>query len=290
MCRAMGPQYRRCPYHRNPHVAAVANAKTSVRRLERRIDQLEHAGASDDKMRKGMDRYFQACERLGEREQRAIPELGRPGAKPPASVMTDAGGNESKEYETLPAPRPSAADSLTAESIRELSWDEVSQLYERHADDPEAMEKLELLVDEREAGESGEDNDSSAWQQSEPPYGEGDHISNPTLRSVRKLTPHEIAREEYDNYVYSQYAKCESELSFHLNEKGKAAGIDSMSLFYGPVSRVKKYGSEELNAWFAVNGRHTLASFRYGMFGWDSDFKASYRNRTQGWEHANRNY
>lgn len=54
------------------------------------------------------------------------------------------------------------------------------------------------------------------------------------------------------------------------------------------MSWVKKYGSEELNAWFAVNGRHTLASFRYGMFGWSSDDKASYRNRTQGWEHANR--
>ncbi|MUK01814.1 hypothetical protein GM708_07615 [Vibrio cholerae] len=261
-------------------VAAVAVAKTSVRRFEQRLDRLEHQGASDAKMARTMGNYFQACERLGEREQHAIPDIGRAGAKLPESALDSAGGHEPTEHQALPAPRPSAADSLTAESIRELSWDEVSDLYERHADDPEAMERLEELVDAREAEEGGEDNDSSAWQEAEPPYGEGDHVSNPTLRATRKLTPHEVAREEYDSYVYSQISKCESELSFHLNEKGRAAGISMDSLFTGPVSRVKKYGSEELNAWFAVNGRQSLASFRYGMFGWDSDFKASYRNRT----------
>ena len=290
MCRAKGPDYRRCPYHRNPHVAAVAVAKTSVRRFEQRLEKLEHEGASDAKLSRTMGNYFVACERLGDREQHAIPDIGRAGAKPPESAAESAGGQEPTEHQALPAPHPSAADSLTAESIRELSWNQVSDLYTKHADDPEAMEKLEELVDEREANEGGQDNDSSAWQESEPPYGEGDHVSNPTLRTTRKLTPHEVAREEYDSYVYSQYAKCESELSFHLNEKGRAAGVDVMGLFSGPVSRVKKYGSEELNAWFAVNGRHTLGSFRYAMFGWDSDFKASYRNRTQGWEHANRVY
>lgn len=81
-------------------------------------------------------------------------------------------------------------------------------LYERHADDPEAMEKLEELVDAREAEEGGQDNDSSAWQEPEPPYGEGGYVSNPTLRPTRRVTSHEVAREEYDNYVYSQYAKC----------------------------------------------------------------------------------
>lgn len=297
MCRAANPgpgqphhARRRCPYHDNPHVAAVANAKTSIRRLERRVDRLEHDGAPDEKLNSALERLYTAHERLGSREQLAIPATGRPGAKPPASAVKDGDSAEPKTFQALPAPRPSAADSLTPESVRELSWDEVAELYERHADDPEAMEKLELLVDERERSEGGQENDSSAWQQSEPPYGLGNELTNPTQRKQRKLTPHEVAREEYDNYVYSQYAKCESEVSFHLNEKGRAAGIDSMSLFTGPVSRVKKYGSEELNAWFAVNGRHTLASFRYGMFGWSSDYDASYRNRTQGWEHAHRNY
>jgi hypothetical protein len=300
MCRALNPgpgqppignrKRPRCKCHENRHVQAVANGKTSVRRFEQRIDNLERTGAPDAKIERTLRNYFVACERLGEREQQAIPDIGRTGAKLPESAVQSAGGKDPDEYQALPVPHPSAADSLTAESIRELSWDEVSELYQRHADDPEALEKLEELVDAREADEGGQDNDSSAWQETEPPYGEGDYVSNPTLRATRKATPHEVAREEYDNYVYSQYAKCASELSFHLNEKGRAAGIDAESLFTGPVSRVKKYGSEELNAWFAVNGRHTLASFRYGMFGWASDYKASYRNRTQGWEHANRIY
>ena len=63
-----------------------------------------------------------------------------------------------------------------------------------------------------------------------------------------------------------------------------------MDLFTGPVSRAKKYGTEELQSWFAVNGRHTLGSFRYALFGWASDNAASRRNRMEGWEHASRNY
>ena len=283
MCRPIGNHYRRCPYHTSPIVMAVANAKTSVRRLEKRVDQLEADGAPDDKISRSLERLYAAHERLGTREQHSIPETGRPGTQQPE-------GDDGKSFTALQPPHPTAADSLTSESISQLSWDEVAELYDRHGDDPEAMEKLELLVDEREAKESGHENDSSAWQESEPPYGLGNELTNPTLRKQRKLTPHEVAREEYDNYVYSQYAKCELEVSFHLNEKGRAAGIDAVSLFTGPVSRAKKYGTEELQSWFAVNGRNTLASFRYGMFGWSSDYDASYRNRTQGWDHAHRNY
>lgn len=294
MCRQMGPHYRRCPYHTNPSVMAVANAKTSVRRLEKRVDQLEQDGAPDSVLNRGLERLYRAHERLGSREQHAIPETGRPGAKPPASAVEIAEGAgepvEPQSYTVLPAPRPSAADSLTSESVERLSWDEVAELYERHGDDPEAMEKLEILVDEREAREAGEENDSSAWQQSEPPYGLGSDLSNPTLRTVRKLKPHEVAREEYDNYVYAQYAKCESELSFLVNEKGRRAGVDAMSLFTGPVSRAKKYGTPELQSWFAANGRHTLGSFRYGLFGWASDSDANRRHRLEGWEDAARTF
>lgn len=149
-----------------------------------------------------------ACERLGERGQHAFLDIGRAGAKLPGSAAQSAGGQDPGEYQVLPAPRLSAADSLTAESVRELSWDEVFGLYERHADDPEAMEKLEELVDAREAAEGGQDNDSSVWQESEPPYGEGDYVSNPTLRPTRRVTSHEVAREEYDTYACSPYAKC----------------------------------------------------------------------------------
>ena len=155
MCRPIGNHYRRCPYHTSPTVMAVANAKTSVRRLEKRVDQLEADGAPDDKISRSLDRLYAAHDRLGTREQHAIPETGRPGTPLPE-------GDEGKSFTALQPPHPSAADSLTSESISQLSWDEVAELYDRHGDDPEAMEKLELLVDEREAKESGHENDSSA--------------------------------------------------------------------------------------------------------------------------------
>lgn len=290
MCRALNPgpgqprhAKRRCPYHENPHVAAVANAKTSIRRLENRLDRLENESAPNEKIDKATERLCTAYSRLGSREQQAIPATGRTGVKEPADANTDG---EPTPHQVLPEPQPSAAESLTAESIKNLSWDEVSDLYGRYADDPEAVAKLELLVDEKEAAEGGQENDSTAWQQSAPPFGQGDQTSNPTLRTVRKLTPHEVAREEYDNYVYSQYSKCESELSFMVNPKGLAKGIDGFSLFTGPVSRAKKYGTEELQAWFAMNGRHTLGSFRHGLFGWASDYKAARTTRLEGFENV----
>lgn len=263
MCRAKGPGYRRCPYHSHPLVMAVQSAKLSVQRLERRLDSLDGSAAPMSKITRGVERLVAAVTRLGEREQLAVTGL-------------EAGRG------ALVPPRSSEADSINADDINSMSWDEIGQMFGRYGDDPEALEKLQLLVEEREERENGD-----IWQKGDlPPIGEGDEISNPTLRPTRKLTPHEVAREEYDHYVCAQYAKCESELSFLLNNEGRAKGIDTFSLFSGPVSRVKKYGTEELQAWFAINGRHTLGSFRHAMYGWGSDAKAALNARLEGFENV----
>lgn len=263
MCRAKTAGDRRCPYHRNPLVMAVANAKTSLRRLEKRLDDLEAADAPMAKITRGVERMVAAVTRLGEREQLAIPNL-----------QADAGA--------LAAPHPTRAGEITQESVDGASWDDIGGMYSKYGDDPEALEKLQLLVEAREERENAD-----IWgRDSAPAYGDGDTVTNPTLRKERKLTPHEVAREEYDHYVMAQYRKCESELSFLVNKQGKAKGIDSFSLFSGPVSRVKKYGSEELQAWFAANGRQTLGSFRHAMFGWASDAKAARNTRLEGFENV----
>lgn len=276
MCRAIGPHYRRCPYHQNKAVMASASARTSIKRLERRLDKLEVEGASDRVVLRGVDRLCVAYERLGAREQVAIPEWNE------EKVAREGSGSS----QALAPAAESAADSLTIESIERLSWDEVADLAGGLFDDPEACEKLELLVDERERREQAGGVSSTGWPDDSPDVGQGDWATNPTLRPARKLTPHERAREEYDAYVYAKYAQCESELSFHLNKEGQRKKIDSFSLFSGPVSRVKKYGSEELQSWFARNGRQTLSSYRYAMFGWDSDRKAAERVRLEGFENV----
>lgn len=47
-----------------------------------------------------------------------------------------------------------------------------------------------------------------------------------------------------------------------LNRRGREAGIDERTLFRGPESRVRKYGSEELLNYFEENPRPTEAYFR----------------------------
>lgn len=255
---------------------AIASAKTSTSRLEKRLEKLEAAGAPDHDLRRGVDRLCAAYERLGEREQETLPRLNQEKAEPPAPGQP----------QPLAPAGLSAADSITEATIEGRSWNEVAALAADLWDDPEACEKLEILVEQREAREKAAEGWNTGWPDDSPTVGAGDWVSNPTLRASRNLTPQERAREEYDSYVYAQYARCESELSFHLNEEGKRRGIDSFSLFTGPVSRVKKYGSEELQSWFARNGRHTLGSFRHGLFGWSSDAKAAKRVRLEGFENV----
>lgn len=47
-----------------------------------------------------------------------------------------------------------------------------------------------------------------------------------------------------------------------LNRRGQEAGIDERTLFTGPESRVRKYGSEELLNWFEDHPRPTEAYFQ----------------------------
>lgn len=238
------------------------------------MDDVERHG-TPEQLGKVMGKFSDAMTRLCEREQAAA-------GTSPAKV---AGG-------ALPAPAPTRADEFkNPDAIAHLSWDEVADLMGELNSDPDAQEALTQLIDERDEKERAQLQDKALeaekaqWESHETSTGMPD-ISHLLHSSKRKLTPHERAREEYDNYVYSQYAKCESELSFMLNKKGQAAGVDSFSLFSGPVSRAKKYGSEELQAWFAANGRHTLASYRHVLFGWNSDRKAANNVRTEGFEHV----
>lgn len=274
MCRTAG---RRCPGCGNPQREALRNAKTSVKRLGDSLDRAEKT-ASPERVDELVGKYSDALARMCEREQAAAGT---------STKAAEAGG--------LPAPAPTRAGEFQSPAaIAHLSWDEVSDLVGELNGDPEAQEALTVLVDERDAAEQAARKDKAAAEQAAQTAQWQSHPTapaDPEIASLlhsprRQLTPHERAREEYDNYVYAQYAKCESELSFMLNKEGQAKGVDTFSLFSGPVSRAKKYGSEELQAWFAANGRHTLASYRFAMFNWDSDRKAATNARLEGFENV----
>lgn len=274
MCRVRG---RRCPGCKDPRREALRHAKTSVKRLGDSLDRAERT-ATPERVDELVSRYSDAMARMCEREQAAAGTSVR---------AAEAGG--------LSTPAPTrAGDFQDSDAIAHMSWDEVSDLVGELNSDPDAQEALLTLIDERDEREQAERNDQAAAElaaQTAQWQSYATRPADPEIASFlhaprRQLTPHERAREEYDNYVYAQYAKCESELSFMLNKKGRAAGVDTFSLFSGPVSRAKKYGSEELQGWFAANGRHTLASYRFAMFNWDSDRKAATNVRLEGFENV----
>lgn len=292
MCRSIANGGRRCKYHDDPRIIALQSARQASKRMEERLSAAEANGISDDHLERRVGRLVEAHERTHQREQAVAAAGSQGGHSGPQGTAGNPGGQQDTTTDSadgrqpLGEARPSRASEITADRVNSMDWDELADLGADLDDDPDAWDRLETLVNEREAREAEEasqaqQDDFNAWLTGGSTGGD-DPVTNPAARSSRKLTPHERAREEYDSYVASQYDNAENEIGFMLNKEGRAKGIDAYSLFSGPVSRAKKYGSEELQAWFGRNGRQTLASYRHSIMGWASDRKAAERARTEG--------
>lgn len=69
-------------------------------------------------------------------------------------------------------------------------------------------------------------------------------------------------RDEYWDYVSSRYAAANIDTNCNfLNRLGKKNKVNAWTLFSGPFSRVEKYASDELYAWFEEHGRLTYEDF-----------------------------
>jgi hypothetical protein len=69
-------------------------------------------------------------------------------------------------------------------------------------------------------------------------------------------------RDEWDRYVEVTYNMAlEDTNGVLINRLGREKGIDGYSLFTGPLSRARKYASEELLEFWNQNGRMTMAEF-----------------------------
>jgi hypothetical protein len=92
----------------------------------------------------------------------------------------------------------------------------------------------------------------------------------------------ELARLSYRDHIYGQYISAEADTNGQLlNQAGRGAGIDPHSLFSGPESRVMKYGSDEVKAWFDQNGRVLFEQYQAGLLG-DTAGAAAAGARTGG--------
>lgn len=268
MCRSKAEGGRRCAYHSNPAAMALQSARQAAKRMGDRLEKAEQ-NLSDEQLQQRLERLYTAHERTQQREQ----ALAAIAEKQAAS----ADGSQ-----PVGVAKPSIAPEITEERVNSMSWDEISDFTNEIGNDPEAWDKLATLVDEREARENEE---HQGWFEATTNVDyDSNELTNPAARPARKISAHERVREEYDHYVAAQYFQAENEVGFLLNKEGQAKGIDAFSLFSGPVSRVKKYGSEELQSWFQQNGRQTLSAFRHHITGWHSDHKAAQRSKIESFD------
>lgn len=70
------------------------------------------------------------------------------------------------------------------------------------------------------------------------------------------------ARQAYDDALVAAYVAAEEATNGRLlNDRGRRADIDALSLFMGPEIRAHAYASEELRDWWAQHPRVTFEDF-----------------------------
>jgi hypothetical protein len=179
-----------------------------------------------------------------------------------------------------------------------MSDGDLADMMSKHADDPAVFDKIMEVMDERDAKYMTVQTEATGAKiksvTDTPPVPvklDPSPTTNPAARKARNLTQAEKASEEYQNYAMSQYNRALDDLNgVLLNAKGKAhargaGGSDlEMNIFRGSAATGRKYASEELLRWWEEQGRETLGSFRYKMYGWSNDRKAAQTVRNLGYE------
>lgn len=90
----------------------------------------------------------------------------------------------------------------------------------------------------------------------------------------------DAVRRSFDEFTGLQYLLAEQATNGHmLSKAGQAAGIDPLTLFSGPITRARKYASEDLARWWGENGRMNLTEFRAQVLGGAKDKAAATKTK-----------
>lgn len=172
--------------------------------------------------------------------------------------------------------QPTTADTLTYDSTLHWSDDKLMDSIAEYADDPEAVDRILEIIDQREAAAvvkaAEREQLQDAWARQEAKdraeieARQAAAGSKPT--APRELTANQRTAQEYDEYVANQYSQAMEVTNgnfFNLKNQhlAKQKGIDSYALFTGPYRIASKYASEELQEFWRKYGRETLGSYRY---------------------------
>lgn len=89
-------------------------------------------------------------------------------------------------------------------------------------------------------------------------------------------TLQQAVRRSYDEWLHMSYLQAEKATrGSMLNRAGKKAGVDPLTLFTGPVSRARRYASEDLMRWWRQNQRMNLTQFRAQVLRRERDVAAA---------------
>lgn len=93
----------------------------------------------------------------------------------------------------------------------------------------------------------------------------------------------QTVRRLYAEHVHHQFLAAEVASRGHLlNQRGRAAGIDPLSLFSGPTNRARAYASEELKRFWERNRRSTWTQFEAETTGGFRQRAAARASRARG--------
>jgi hypothetical protein len=280
MCRSCAeypPHGRRCPGLVNPARRQQAQIRQRIGRHDRAVRAASEAGdwAAVEKYVALLDRDVAL--------HSAVHTPPVEDTTAPGSVVGDGG---------LVAPDTMAGEYTPAATV-DWSDDNLLIAWTELGDDPAAQDQIMATLEWREDLAAARDVDIAAHEQQRHAERErawsvaadtedASPLTNPARRPVRRLSPDQACREEYDSFVRDSYVFAENDCrGAMLNRDGIAASINPSSLFCGPASRVRKYASEELRTWFARNGRITYGEWKYNWFGRESDRKAARNARYQ---------
>ncbi|ASR83601.1 capsid maturation protease [Arthrobacter phage LiSara] len=212
----------------------------------------------------------------------------RTGWQPLSQTRPNVQGVQIKEPSALITGRRTP---YTLDNTRHLSDDELDALIIEHSEDPDALDNVLEVIDQRDAERNmwGKSPDTQPAKYSTVAYDDPSPKTNPAKMKARNLDREEQVAEQFDAYVATQYARAlEYTAGNFLNAKHAAEaasrGLTSETIFLVPGKTAKKFASEELIAFWEENGRHSYTSYRYQMFNMPSDRSAAETVRRLGWQ------
>jgi hypothetical protein len=104
-----------------------------------------------------------------------------------------------------------------------------------------------------------------------------------TVDKVAGETVDGALRRGYDQLVHEQWLRAETDTRGHLlTKQAQTAGVQAVDLFSGPTARARKWASEDLQRWWADNGRLTFTQYRAQVLGRKRDRRSAELTRLGG--------